>query len=108
MAENVPYGEEQDILRDECDCTQDSCVKAGYHYAEISVPIELKPDTALGEVVVECCGEPDIDCCERKSADCCEVTVTHQVSIKIPIYYQVVACMGDSTINCDCDTCCCP
>ncbi|MGN1443392.1 MAG: hypothetical protein ACI4XE_06035, partial [Acutalibacteraceae bacterium] len=96
------------ILREECDCTQDSCVKAGYRYAEISVPIELKPNTALGEVVVECCGEPDIDCCEDKNAERCEITVTQKVSIKIPIYYQVAACMGDSTIDCDCDTYCCP
>ncbi|MGN1194129.1 MAG: hypothetical protein ACI4SB_01450 [Acutalibacteraceae bacterium] len=107
MAENLPYAEEQLILSDGCDCAQDGCVKTGYHYADISVPIELKPNTTLGEVVVECCGEPAVDCCEDKNADCCEVTVTQKVSIKIPLYYQVVACMGESTINCDCDTPCC-
>ncbi len=107
MDENLPYEAEPIDLRGDCDCSQDGCVKAGYRYAEISVPIELKPNTTLGEVVVECCGEPDIDCCEAGNADCCEITVTQKVSIKIPVYYQVLACMGDSKIDCDCGTPCC-
>lgn len=101
MAENLPYETEPMLLDDDCDCSHDGCVKSGYHYADISVPIELKPNTALGEVVVECCGEPDVDCCEDQDGDRCEITVTQKVSIRIPLYYQVVACLGDSRIDCD-------
>ncbi len=94
------YGKDYD-----CDCTQDECIKVGYHYASISVPIELTPSTTLGDVVVECCGEPIVECCEAKCDKKCEVTITQKVSIKIPVCYQVKACMGET--KCDCEDNCC-
>lgn len=98
---------EQNTLPATCDCAQDGCTKTGYHHADIRVPLELKPNTALGDVEVECCGEPTVDC--RKSEDCnaCKVTVTQKVNIKIPIRYQVTACMGETAMDCGGETPCC-
>ena len=109
MASNyTPYRSEADPSPATCGCLEDACVKTGYHYADISVPIELKPSATLGAVVVECCGEPAVTCRDDDCGNTCEVTITQKVSIQIPIHYQVAACMGESSIDCDCDTSCCP
>lgn len=107
MELTTPFEAEPMPSPEACDCPQDGCVKTGYHYADIRVPLELKPHTALGDMSVECCGEPTVDCRERKSDNTCEVTITQKVNIKIPIRYQVTACMGESVMNCDGETPCC-
>ena len=83
-------------------CPEDACVKVGYQYADVSVPMELKPSAKVGDIVIECCGEPDVKCREGKCGDSCEICITQKISIKIPIHYQVVACAGESKINCIC------
>ena len=99
------YYEQDYDKKHDCECTKDDCIKVGYHYANISVPIELTPNTTLGDVVVECCGDPTVECCESKGDKKCNVTITQKVSIKIPVCYQVTACMGET--KCDCvDECC--
>lgn len=82
-------------------------MKTVYHYADISVPLELKPHTTLCDMTVECCGEPTVDCRESKSGNACEITLTQKVNIKIPIRYQITACMGETVINCDGEAPCC-
>lgn len=62
---------------------------------------------SIGEVTVECCGEPCVNCRECDCGDACEIVVTQKVNIRIPVHYQVTACMGDSTMNCDCGGSCC-
>lgn len=83
-----------------CDCSQGECSKINYQYTNISVPIELKPNTVAGDIVVECCEEPVIECCEDKCKNSCEITITQKVRIKIPICYQIDACVGESVISC--------
>lgn len=85
-----------------CPCSKDGCEKIGYQYADICIPIDLKPDAALGNVTVECCGEPCLECLEHSGQNACKVIVTQKVNVRIPIRCQVTACMGESTINCDC------
>jgi hypothetical protein len=98
---------ENTVLTELCECPQDACVKTGYHYADISVPVELKSNATIGDVEVECCDEPTADCRQGKCGNTCEITVRQKVSVKIPICYQVVACMGESSIHCDdCPGCC--
>lgn len=101
MGPNAMYEVKQPPTNSVCSCPNDSCVKIGYQYADISVPVELKPSAAVGDIVIECCGEPNVSCRESKCGDSCEVIITQKVSIKIPINYQVSARAGNSTVNCD-------
>ena len=101
MSPQKPYEIKPGCSNVECKGSYDECVKTGYQYANVSVPIELKPSTKIGDIVVECCSEPVVDCCENKCENKCEITVTQKVCIKIPIHYQIDACVGESVINCD-------
>lgn len=77
------------------------CAKIGLQYADISVPITLKPDAAIGRIEMKCCGEPTVTCVEDNGANTCEIVITQKVSIKIPVQYSVVACVGESSIDCE-------
>lgn len=101
----TPFRPDQNLSPDRC--PEDGCVKTGYHYVDVSVPLELKPRAELGEVEAECSGEPSVECREGRSGDSCRITITQKISIKIPIHYQVTACMGESSIDCDGDSPCC-
>lgn len=35
------------------DCSGDGCLRTGYQYAEISLPIEIEPGTKLGDIKTE-------------------------------------------------------
>lgn len=91
---------EQKTKSSPCSCTQDGCTKTGHQYADISIPVELKPKTTVGEVEVKCCGEPSVVCEESKCSNVCKVVITQKISINIPIHYQITACTGESTIEC--------
>lgn len=86
-----------------CDCSDsDGCEKVGYQYADICVPVEIKPDAEIGRIETECCGEPDISCKQNREDCTCEVRIVQKICIKIPIRYSVEACKGESTIHCVC------
>lgn len=84
-----------------CDCGKDGCFKISTQNAEISVPIQITPNTHVGSIDVECCGDP-IVCCDSKS---CEGTLNFKIRqklrIKIPIKYTFTGSVGDSKISCD-------
>lgn len=104
MTHDKPFPPELPFLPPRCQ--KDECSKVGYQYADISIPIELKPDTAIGQVTMECCSEPTVTCKDCGCENACEVVVTQKVNIRIPVHYQITACMGESMINCkdaDCD-----
>ncbi len=82
------------------DCTCDECKKEFYQYADISLPIEIKPTATIGKIETECCEEPTIVCHENKCSNTCEVIITQKVSIKIPITYSVISCAGESAVKC--------
>lgn len=106
MPYNTPYQPEEPAPGDLCGCQQDGCEKTGYQYADISFPVELKPDADIGKITVECCGEPMVDCSERECASSSELIITQRVNIKIPVHFQVTACMGETYISCGNNDCC--
>lgn len=83
------------------------CKKIGYQYADISVPIELKPNATIGCIESECCGEPSVYCKENYTGNSCEITVTQKILIKIPVEFNVIACVGEEQISCGDDDPCC-
>lgn len=91
----------------QCECAEDGCLSVSRQYAEISVPIELKPNATFKDVSVECCGEPSFVCRENRCNNTCQITVRQKISITMPIHYQVDICMGDSDINCYGNMNCC-
>ncbi|MGN0517895.1 MAG: hypothetical protein ACI4II_04135 [Acutalibacteraceae bacterium] len=107
MTSDTLYRSIMDASSSECKCPKDECVKNCYHYADISVPIEMKPNAKLGDVSIECCGEPSVECCENKCGYTCEITVKQKISIRIPIRYEVDVNMDESAINCDNGVSCC-
>lgn len=83
-----------------CDGRGDGCTTVNYQYANISVPIEVKPTTATGEVTIECCDEPCIECSANECGNGLDIVITQKVCVKIPIKYQIEACAGEESINC--------
>ncbi|MGI6270036.1 MAG: hypothetical protein ACOYKJ_05840 [Candidatus Howiella sp.] len=80
----------------------DGCVKVGYQYADICVPVEVKSNAEIGKIETECCGEPMVSC-KQNAADCtCEIRIVQKVCIKIPVRYSIAARAGESTIDCAC------
>lgn len=84
------------------------CKKTGYQYADISVPIDLKPNATIGDIKSECCGEPCVYCKENHTGTSCEITITQKILIKIPVEFNVIACVGEEQIACGDDECCHP
>ena len=85
-----------------CDCQQSECGKMACQYADVCVPIELKPNATIGKVETECCGDPYV-LCRQKSGNMCEILIKQRVEIRIPVTYSVIACIGENMIDCDCD-----
>ncbi len=84
-----------------CDGRNDGCTTLNYQYANISVPVEVKPKTTTGDVTIECCDEPVIECCTNECKDGLDIVITQKVCIKIPIRYQIETCVGEESIKCD-------
>lgn len=69
-------------------------------YADISIPVELKPDVFIGRIEAECIevsqssepAEPD---------KTCNILVTQTLHLTIPVTYKISACIGDPDINCN-------
>ena len=107
MAQTTPYSPVNVDPQRECKCGDDGCTKISCQYAEISVPIELKPNATVEDVSVECCGEPSVMCRENRCNNTCQITVRQKISITMPIHYEVDVSMGDSDINCYGNMNCC-
>ena len=90
-----------------CDCPNRGCTKTGIQYADISTPIDIKPHATIGEIETECLGEPEISCIEKNCDKPCKIVISQKIRIKIPVQYNVIACIGDSSIDCGCDKQCC-
>lgn len=69
----------------------DSVTKAGHQYADITIPVELKPEAVIESLETICCGEPAVTCCQHPDDNTCEVTVTQTISTRISIRYNVSA-----------------
>ncbi len=84
-----------------CDGRNDGCSTVNYQYANISVPVEVKPKTRVGDITIECCDEPMLECSANECGDGLDIVVTQKVCVKIPIRYQIEACVGEESIRCD-------
>lgn len=83
-----------------CDECNDGCSTVNRQYANISVPIEVKPKTRVGEITIECCDEPCVECCTNECENGLHIVVTQKICIKIPVKYQIESCVGEETISC--------
>lgn len=86
-------------------CDGKSCTKVSYQSADVSVPIEIKPDVTVGRIEVECCGEPVV----KRGGSChnsCDVVISQKICVKIPLKYDVCTKVGDSVVECGCPGCC--
>lgn len=91
-----------------CGGMDGDCTKIAYEYAEVSVPVTLKPNVCVKDIHAECCGEPQVECGQHSEGETCEIIVTQRIKIKIPVKFAVTACVGESDISCDCDGPGCP
>ncbi|MEG1633942.1 MAG: hypothetical protein RR314_07825 [Oscillospiraceae bacterium] len=80
-----------------------TCTSVTSQYADVSVPLKLKPYALVGKMTTECCGEPmfALRPCQGAGGSCgCEITITQTVCIRIPIEYGAEADVGDTTTAC--------
>ena len=101
MDDIIKNEEAADLQEDlTCGC-HDGCVRNIHRYADISVPVEVKPVIRIGDVETECIGTPDVICCDCGCpSESCSLIVNQNVRIKIPICYKASATPGISTIQC--------
>lgn len=93
--------------RHERDCSEDECTKTAHQYAEVTLPVEIRPEVKLGNVETECCGEPTVICREEKHCGTCEITIIQKLCIKIPVTYKVKVCKKEEKICCEMEGICC-
>lgn len=78
-----------------------TCTSIASQYADVDIPIKLKPYAHLGEIETECCGEPVIEMRQNHGRGCgCEIVVTQKVCIRIPIEYGMAAHIGEIAASC--------
>lgn len=88
--------------RQENSCVSECCETVATQYADISIPVEIRPTAVIGEIETQCCGDPVICCKETSSGKSAEITITQKINIKIPIEYCTEACIGDTSVSCSC------
>ena len=100
MDHHVSFAPEPEPIGQPCEYSQDTCTKTGCQYVDISVPIQLSPQTVLDKVEMECCGEPTVSCQDSCCKNTVEFVVTQRIRIKFPIHYMIHAYMGESVLDC--------
>lgn len=87
----------------ECLCDRpDGCRKAVKQYLEVSVPVEIFPETEVGKIETECVGDPKVICEDcKKKPDACRLTVVQKVCVKVPLKYVFKTESGQSKTECD-------
>lgn len=93
---------------DLCNCPDDGCTKTGVQYANVSTQIDVAPRVRVGDVETECVGTPKACCTDDGCDKMNRIIITQKIRIKIPIEYNVVTRVGESSIDCcdkdtDCD-----
>lgn len=69
--------------------------------AEVSLPVRLQPNAAIGEISTECCGEPVVTVRQFCGSRCgCEIVITQTVCVSIPVEYGAEAQAGDPGVIC--------
>ena len=86
-----------------CECSDGSCLKIGSACVDVSVPVEVKPEVAIGKIETKCDGTPTIDC-EECCGEGCVIKITQRICIRVPIQYGVKTSVGEKTISCEAGT----
>ena len=90
---------------DECKKEHHACTRVTYQYAEVSVPVKVKPIAKVGKIETQCCGNPIITDHMKKDDDCeckgvCELEITQTICVKIPIEYCAITDIGENKVKC--------
>lgn len=89
----------------DCKCSKDghACTKVSYQYADVSVPIKIKPFARVGKIDTKCCGESIVQDHRKEDGSChgvCDFVITQAICVKIPIEYCVLTDIGDNEVHC--------
>lgn len=85
------------LPQDKCE----ACEKVTYQYADVKVPVKIKPKAVIGEVEAKCFGEPQVKYCEGHCKESCELVISQKICIKIPISYHVETKVGPDCVDCN-------
>lgn len=80
-----------------------TCTSVSAQYADVGVPIKLRPSATVGNLETECCGAPALSIRPWQGENCscgCEVIITQTICMRIPVIYDTVADIGEITVNC--------
>jgi hypothetical protein len=83
-----------------CTDEQDDCFKIGSKEVDITLPIEVRPDTDMGEIEIHCCGEPRIECMNEPCENGLYIEIRQRAKIVIPVKFNVKAIAKDTSIKC--------
>ena len=88
------------------DCPdKNGCVKISCQYADVGVPICLKPKVKIEKIETECMGEPVVCCGKEEDVDGrheCHMMITQKICVKVAVRYNVEAEAGPDSIHCEC------
>lgn len=87
---------------DPCGCNNQGCTKVGIQNANVSTPIDVTPNVKIGEIETEYLGCPEVSCTESCGGKTGKIVITQNIRMKIPIQYNVITSVGESSIDC-CD-----
>lgn len=79
-----------------------TCTSVGAQYADVSLPIKVKPFAAIAKVETDCCSEPAVAVRRICEGGCtgCEMTVTQSICVKITVEYGAAAEAGETSVTC--------
>jgi hypothetical protein len=81
-----------------------ACPAVGTHYANVGVPVTVKPFAIPGPVTVECYGSPLMsqdEQCRGKIGAVCHFTISQKIKIDIPVDFGAAIKVGETYVECD-------
>lgn len=90
-----------------CECSGSTCQSTVAQFADLSLPVKLKPYALLGRASTTCCGDPVVTI--KQSCSCtagCEIIITQGICISIPVEYGTVIDPGELIVYCRKSPCC--
>lgn len=79
-----------------------TCTAVSAQYADVSLPVQVKPYAVVEQVETVCCGDPVV--AVRRASDCgctgCEITITQSVCVRLSVKYGTDAEAGDVMVSC--------
>lgn len=81
-----------------------ACPAVGTQFANVCVPVTVKPFAIPGPVTVDCFGEPVIaseECCRGKVGQVCHFTISQKIKIEIPVDFGAAVKVGETFVDCD-------